>query len=555
MQRCQLMTTQLDRIFDFEKVNTLLEGFNKTTGFVTAILDLKGNVLSKSGWRDLCTEFHRINPKTAFRCTFSDTILASKMAEGENYHCYKCLNGLVDVAVPIIIRGVHVGNLFSGQFFFEEPDYDFFRKQAKEFGFDQEKYLKAVSEVPIKSEEQVKFAMNFLLQMTEIISDQGYQNLVLEEINSSFNESNNRFYTIFYANPIPISIMEYETKTYTNVNQSWCNFFGYQPEEVIGSNYEKLGIITTETRKLIDETLERDGRINTIEMEVYTKSGVKKNVFYNRVLIKIQDQDYIVYLMTDITERKEIERKMMNLNIELEEKVRQRTSDLEASNKELESFSYSVSHDLRAPLRHINGYVDLLNERFNEDLPEKAQHYLQVISNASKQMGTLIDELLLYSRTGRQVINKIDLNMDTLIREIVEKFYFELKDRKIEWEISKLPIIIADYTMMKQVWTNLIDNALKYSRNNEITKIKIGYSEAKDYYKFFIQDNGVGFDMKYAGKLFGVFQRLHSQTEFEGTGIGLANVQRIIHKHNGRVWADAELNKGATFYYTIPKKL
>ncbi|HNX21668.1 MAG TPA: PocR ligand-binding domain-containing protein [Bacteroidales bacterium] len=549
------MTTQLDRIFDFEKVNTLLEGFNKTTGFVTAILDLKGNVLSKSGWRDLCTEFHRINPKTAFRCTFSDTILASKMAEGENYHCYKCLNGLVDVAVPIIIRGVHVGNLFSGQFFFEEPDYDFFRKQAKEFGFDQEKYLKAVSEVPIKSEEQVKFAMNFLLQMTEIISDQGYQNLVLEEINSSFNESNNRFYTIFYANPIPISIMEYETKTYTNVNQSWCNFFGYQPEEVIGSNYEKLGIITTETRKLIDETLERDGRINTIEMEVYTKSGVKKNVFYNRVLIKIQDQDYIVYLMTDITERKEIERKMMNLNIELEEKVRQRTSDLEASNKELESFSYSVSHDLRAPLRHINGYVDLLNERFNEDLPEKAQHYLQVISNASKQMGTLIDELLLYSRTGRQVINKIDLNMDTLIREIVEKFYFELKDRKIEWEISKLPIIIADYTMMKQVWTNLIDNALKYSRNNEITKIKIGYSEAKDYYKFFIQDNGVGFDMKYAGKLFGVFQRLHSQTEFEGTGIGLANVQRIIHKHNGRVWADAELNKGATFYYTIPKKL
>ena len=547
------MDTQLDKILDFEKVDALLEGFNKTTGFVTAILDLKGNILSKSGWRYLCTDFHRINPKTAFRCTFSDTILASKMAEGENYHCYKCLNGLVDVAVPIIIRGVHVGNLFSGQFFFEEPDYAFFRKQAEEFGFDQEAYLKAVSEVPVKSEEQVKQAMNFLLQMTEIISDQGYQNLVLEEINSSFNESNNRFYTIFYANPIPISIMEYDTKTYTNVNQSWCQFFGYQPEEVIGFNYEKLGIITTETRKLIDETLERNERINTIEMEVYTKSGVKKSVFYNRVLIKIQDHDYIVYLMTDITERKEIERKMMNLNIELEEKVKQRTSDLEASNKELESFSYSVSHDLRAPLRHINGYVDLLNERYNEDLPEKAQHYLSVISNASKQMGTLIDELLLYSRTGRQVISKVDLNMDSLIHEIVEKFRFEVQNRKIEWDISKLPKIIADYTMMKQVWTNLIDNALKYSRNNEITKIKIGYSEEKEYHKFFIQDNGVGFDMKYAGKLFGVFQRLHSQTEFEGTGIGLANVQRIIHKHNGRVWADAELYKGATFYYTIPK--
>ena len=547
------MVSQLDKIFDFEKVDTLLEGFYKTTGFVTAILDLKGNILSRSGWRNLCTNFHRINPKTAFRCTFSDTILASKMAEGEHYHYYKCLNGLVDVAVPIILRGVHVANLFSGQFFFEEPDYAFFKRQAKEFGFDEKEYLKAVSEVPVKSEEQVKQAMNFLLQMTELISDQGYQNLVLEEVNSSFNESNNRFYTIFYANPIPISIMEYETKTYTNVNQSWCDFFGYQAEEVIGSNYKKLGIITTETRKLIDKTLEKKEKINTIEMEVFTKSGDKKIVYYNRVLIKIQEKDYIVYLMTDITERKEIEKKMMNLNIELEEKVKQRTSELEASNKELESFSYSVSHDLRAPLRHINGYVDLLNERFRDDLSEKAQHYLEVISNASKQMGTLIDELLLYSRTGRQVISKIDIDMNSLIHEIVEKFYFEIQNRKIEWEISNLPSVNADFTMMKQVWINLIDNALKYSRNNEITKISIGYSEEKDYYKFFIQDNGVGFDMKYAGKLFGVFQRLHSQTEFEGTGIGLANVQRIIHKHNGRIWADAELNKGATFYYTLPK--
>ncbi len=547
------MDTQLDKILDFEKVDALLEGFNKTTGFVTAILDLKGNILSKSGWRDLCTQFHRINPKTSFRCTFSDTILASKMEEGEKYHSYKCLNGLVDVAVPIIIRGTHVGNLFSGQFFFEEPDYTFFKKQAKEFGFDEKEYLKAVSKVPVKSEEEVKQAMDFLLQMTEIISDQGYQNLVLEEINSSFNESNNRFYTIFYANPIPISIMEYETKTYTNVNQSWCQFFGYQAEEVIGSNYEKLNIITAETRKIFDQTLEKNEKINTIEMEVYPKSGDKKIVYYNRVTIKIQDKDYIVYLMTDITERKEIERKMINLNIELEEKVKQRTSELEASNKELESFSYSVSHDLRAPLRHINGYVDLLNERFRDDLPEKAQHYLEVISNASKQMGTLIDELLLYSRTGRQVINKIDIDMNTLIHEMIEKFHFEVQNRKIQWNISKLPIVNADFTMMKQVWTNLIDNALKYSRNIEITKIQIGYFEEKDYYKFFIQDNRVGFDMKYAGKLFGFFQRLHSQTEFEGTGIGLANVQRIIHKHNGRIWADAELNKGATFYYTIPK--
>lgn len=243
----------------------------------------------------------------------------------------------------------------------------------------------------------------------------------------------------------------------------------------------------------------------------------------------------------------------MSINNELEAKVKKRTAELEASNKELEAFSYSVSHDLRAPLRHINGYVDLLNEKFKTELPEKAQHYLNVISKASKQMGVLIDELLLYSRTGRQELNRSDVNVNELINDILEKFHFELQTRKVEWDIVLMPNIYADNILLKQVWGNLIDNALKYSRNNEITRISIGYHEDTEKYTFFIKDNGVGFNMKYAGKLFGVFQRLHSQTEFEGTGIGLATVQRIIHKHNGKVWCEAELDQGAQFYFTIPK--
>lgn len=477
------------------------------------------------------------------------------MAEGVQYHYYKCLNGLIDVSVPIVIRGNHVANLFSGQFFFEEPDIEFFKKQAVEFGFDQESYLAAIAAVPIVSEEKVKTTMNFLLQATELISEQGYQNLLLEDFNRSLTESDNRFYKIFNANPIPISIMDLKTKTYTNVNQSWCRFFGYKQEEVIGSNYEKLGIITRETRAMIEKTLEDSDNIDTLELEVYTKSGAKKNVNYNRVMIQIDEKDYLAYLMTDITERKQYEKTILSINNELEAKVKKRTAELEASNKELESFSYSVSHDLRAPLRHINGYVDLLNEKFKTELPEKAQHYLNVISKASKQMGVLIDELLLYSRTGRQELNRSDVNVNELINDILEKFHFELQTRKVEWDIVLMPNIYADYILLKQVWGNLIDNALKYSRNNEITRISIGYHEDTEKYTFFIKDNGVGFNMKYAGKLFGVFQRLHSQTEFEGTGIGLATVQRIIHKHNGKVWCEAELDQGAQFYFTIPKKI
>jgi two-component system, cell cycle sensor histidine kinase and response regulator CckA len=166
-----------------KKIDTLLEGFNKSTGFVTAILDLEGNIVSKSGWRPICTEFHRINPETSKRCTISDTALANKMGEGETYHYYKCLNGLVDVAVPIVIDGEHIANLFSGQFFFEEPDISFFNKQAKKYGFDEKEYLEALSMVPVVSEQKVKTVMDFLLNMTHMISDLAFQKAKQVELN------------------------------------------------------------------------------------------------------------------------------------------------------------------------------------------------------------------------------------------------------------------------------------------------------------------------------------------------------------------------------------
>ena len=176
-------------LIDFKKVDTLLEGFNKSTGFVTAILDLNGNVLSKSGWRQICTEFHRINPETSKKCTISDTVLAGKMAEGEQYHFYKCLNGLVDVAVPVVINGEHIANLFSGQFFFEEPDRMIFKKQAEEFGFSEEKYLEALAKVPVISRERVVVAMDFLLNMTKLISEMTFQKLEQMELTAQFQQA------------------------------------------------------------------------------------------------------------------------------------------------------------------------------------------------------------------------------------------------------------------------------------------------------------------------------------------------------------------------------
>ncbi|MBK7712410.1 MAG: PocR ligand-binding domain-containing protein [Bacteroidales bacterium] len=182
---------KLDYI-DFEEVNTLLEGFNKTTGFVTAILDLEGNVLSKSGWRQICTEFHRINPDSSKNCSISDTVLANKLGKNEKYHFYECLNGMVDVAVPIVINGEHIANLFSGQFFFDKPDLEFFKKQAKKYGFNEKKYLKALQLVPVVSREKVKAAMDFLLNMTQLISEITLKKLEQSQLNEALRKSEER---------------------------------------------------------------------------------------------------------------------------------------------------------------------------------------------------------------------------------------------------------------------------------------------------------------------------------------------------------------------------
>lgn len=239
---------------------------------------------------------------------------------------------------------------------------------------------------------------------------------------------------------------------------------------------------------------------------------------------------------------------------ELEEKVHLRTAQLEATNKELEVFSYSVSHDLRAPLRHISGYVDLLNNRFREALPEKAGHYLNQVTDSASQMGTLIDDLLQFSRTGRQELRQADLDMSTIVKEAIEKLKPDTKNRNISWTVAELPRVYGDYSLLQQVWINLLDNAVKYTQYKDQATIEVGFTREPGQWEFFVRDNGVGFDMQYAHKLFGVFQRLHSPAQFEGTGIGLANVQRIVLRHGGRVRAEGRPDEGATFYFTLPAK-
>jgi signal transduction histidine kinase len=254
-------------------------------------------------------------------------------------------------------------------------------------------------------------------------------------------------------------------------------------------------------------------------------------------------------LQHEILEHKQTAQRLRRLNYELQQK----TSELEQANLELESFSSSVSHDLRAPVRYIDGFVDLLREDSGAVLGPSGQRYLGIVSSSAKRLGALIDDLVVFAKMGRREKQESEVNMNLLVSEVLEESSQYTNEREIEWKVGQLPVVSGDRTLLKQVWMNLISNAVKYTRNRKCAKIAIASTESADEYCFSVQDNGAGFDMCYAEKLFGIFQRLHQAEEFEGTGLGLANVRRIVARHGGITWAEGKVDEGATFYFTIRK--
>jgi PAS domain S-box-containing protein len=258
-----------------------------------------------------------------------------------------------------------------------------------------------------------------------------------------------------------------------------------------------------------------------------------------------------VVAFRDITQRRADERKIRELNEDLEDKVAQRTAQLEVANRELEAFTYSVSHDLRAPLRHIGGFSRILMEDFGPAMEPEARSHLQRIEDGVHRMGLLVDELLNLARVGRHSLKLQATDLNTIVEEVVSLLQPEIGSRAVTWKIGKLPTVQCDPILVRQIFQNLLANALKFTRPRDQAVIEIAFRQEGEEQVILVRDNGVGFSMKYKDKLFGVFQRLHRPEDFEGTGIGLATVQRIVHKHGGRVWAEAELDKGATFYFTL----
>jgi PAS domain S-box-containing protein len=366
------------------------------------------------------------------------------------------------------------------------------------------------------------------------------------------SQSEERYRAVVEQSAEGLYLVDGDTKRILETNPALQNMLGYTAEELRGMElYEIVAHDRESVNANVERTL-REGWRFIRERRYRRKDGSVVEVEIAASAINYGGNRVICAAIRDITERKRAEEEIRKLNEELEQRVQRRTAQLQEANKELESFSYSVSHDLRAPLRHIDGFARLLQKRATAVLDETGRRHLDVIVESTNQAGNLIDDLLAFSRMGRTELHRADVDMKRLVREALDDLKPETEGRNIDWKIGELPEVQGDRSMLRVVMTNLLSNAVKYTSTREQAVIEVGSTIDGDETVFFVSDNGVGFDMQYVRKLFEVFQRLHSVEEFEGTGIGLANVRRIVNRHGGHAWAEGSVGSGATFYFSLP---
>lgn len=334
---------------------------------------------------------------------------------------------------------------------------------------------------------------------------------------------------------------------FKKLNSTWEKILGFTPEELKARPF--LEFIHPDdqaaTRDVAGQLSAQTHSLRDFRNRYRAKNGDYRWLQWSA--IPVPEHQLIYAVAVDATEARRAEEEKAQLNRSLQE----RNEELRASMEELEAFTYSVSHDLRAPLRHVDGFSRILEDELSSQLPEEARHYLERIRDGARQMGALVDDLLNLSRIGRKPLDLQLTRLDSLVNDALRELAPAVSGRAIEWRVGDLPFVECDPALMRQVFTNLLSNAAKYSRPRNPALIEVGMLSSESGPVVFVRDNGVGFSMKYADKLFGIFQRLHRQEDFEGTGVGLATVQRIIKRHGGRVWAQAELDRGATFFFTV----
>ncbi len=545
-------------IIDVNQLQSLFESFYHLTGFGNAVVDNYGKVLVANGWQDVCTRFHRIHPEARKHCLASDVELAAIDQPGK-FVMYKCRNNMWDMATPIVAGGYKLGNIYLGQFFLEdeEIDHTYFSKQAARYGFSEIDYLAALGKVPRWSQQKVEEVMHFYARMANLVADLGYSRLTLqksladkEKVLADLEQEQRE------KNMILNNLAEHVSYLDPDFNILWAN-------DYVSAKHKKSG------KELFGETCHKAiyGRNNPCEPcpvaralqtgetctdITQTPDGRYWKMTGNPVLGDQGELIGVLDISLDITDLIKAEKELEKLNKILEDKVKERTNELEKLNRELDAFTYSVSHDLRAPLRRIEGFSQMLIEDHSAGLDEEGKKCLERIIVAGARMDDLINDLLNLSRVTRREVSfkKVDLSA------IVSSYLRFLNDRepreKVEFKVTAGLEACCDSGLLRIALENLLDNAWKFTAHNHLTVIEFGRTEIRDRQVFFVKDNGAGFVQSYASKMFKPFQRLHSEYEYPGTGIGLSIVSRIIDRHGGEIWAEGSVGNGAVFYFTLP---
>jgi PAS domain S-box-containing protein len=497
--------------------------------------------------------------------------------------------------LTLATRAAHLGiwdwDIVHDQLVWDDRMYELYGVRKEDFGGAYEAWInglhpddRAESEETFRqllssggSEYQSEFrvvwpdgSVRHLIAHGTVIRDESGKPLRLIGVNNDITErkqaeealrqSEDQWRSAFRAAPIPFGLSSLDDGRFVDVNDAYTRLFGYSREEIIGHTSADFGLYESfSSRATMFQRLQRDGKIADFETTMRAKSGKLRSVVISSTVISLQGKSHILGTVIDITERKRAEAEIRRLHEdlqrhaeELDQRVRERTVQLEAANKELESFSYSVSHDLRAPLRAINGFARILTEDQGDKLDAEGRRVLRVVCGEASRMGHLIDDLLQFSRLGRQPLRKSVTDMTALVRAIYEELRAQTPERTVDFVLDSLPDVPADPALLRQVWFNLLDNAWKFTRHREHARIVLSGSIQAGEAIYSVADNGAGFDMRYGGKLFAVFQRLHALDEFEGTGVGLALVQQVVRRHGGRVWAEGAVDRGATFSFSLP---
>jgi PAS domain S-box-containing protein len=550
------------------ELQALCESFTGLTGAVTAILDLEGNVLVATGWQDICTKFHRVQPSTARRCLESDTALAGQLSKGQAYNVYKCKNGLVDVAVPLVIRGVHVANFFTGQFFFSEPDKDFFVRQAEEFGFDKAAYLEALNRAPVFSEDKVRSLMDFFTRLARLIGEMGHERANQEKANTELRESKSLLQTVIDTAPVRVFWKD-RALNYMGCNPAFATDAGKtSPDELIGKDdfqmawTDRAAMYRDDDQRIIESGIPKigydepittpDGRIGWIRTSKVPLVNREKNIIG------------LLGIYEDITEQRQAEAELEKHRHHLQELVELRTAELaeakkaaEAANVAKSAFLANMSHEIRTPM---NGIVGMANILRREGLTAQQSKRLDNIDASAQHLLSVINDVLDISKieAGKFILEEAPVVVSSLLANVSSILADKVKAKGLNLliETGHLPHnLLGDPTRLQQALLNYATNAVKFTEQGTVTLRALLQEDAVDSVavRFEVRDTGIGISTEAMLRLFSAFEQADNTMtrKYGGTGLGLSITRRLAELMGGEAGAESTPGVGSTFWFTV----